>query len=74
MHKNINRAIDDYDDVGMDSIYPLMTKDPQKKKEFIRKIHDQKLENVFGEKNINNFNLQSIMIQDDYIPRGNKNE
>jgi hypothetical protein len=39
-----------------------MTNDPKKKKEFITKIHDQKLENIFGEKNKNQFNLQSIMI------------
>lgn len=50
----------------MDSVYPLMTKDPQKQKEFTVKIAtqitDQKLDNVLGEKNKNNFNLQSIMI------------
>ena len=51
----------------MDSVYPLMTSDPSKQKEFTVKITNQKLDNVFDKQNNENFNLQSIMIQD-YIP------
>lgn len=46
----------------MDSVYPLMTSDPILGKEFTVKITDKKLDNVFDDKNKNNFNLQSIMI------------
>ena len=69
--RKIEENISAFDDVGMDSIYPLMTSDPDKGKEFTVKITNKKLDNVFDHKNNNDFNLQSIMIQN-YIPAGNK--
>jgi hypothetical protein len=70
-HK-IEQNISAFDDIGMDSVYPLMTSDPEKGKEFTVKITNQKLDHVFDTANKNNFNLQSIMIQD-YIPSGKSN-
>ena len=35
----------------MDSVYPLMTSDPSKGREFTVKITNQKLNNVFDDKN-----------------------
>lgn len=54
-----------YEDIGMDSYYPLATEDPEKKKEFTVKITDNQLNNVFSKND--QFNLQSIYIQDNYI-------
>jgi len=60
-------------DVGMDSYYPLMTNNPEKKREYTLKITNNHLENVMGQKNSNLFNLQSIYIQDNYMaPKQNK--
>lgn len=64
---NIEQSISNYDDVGTDSHYPLMTSDPNKQKEFTVKITNKKLDQQFDQENKNKFNLQSIMIQD-YIP------
>ena len=54
---NVEQNISNFDDVGMDSVYPLMTSDPSKQKEFTVKITNNKLDNVFDKKNNNNFNL-----------------
>ena len=56
----------EFDDIGLDSYYPLMTQDPAIKKEYVLKITDKKLENVFDKKEPA-FNLQSIYIEDNYI-------
>lgn len=60
-------AGDEYEDVGMDSYYPLMTTDPAKRKEYTLKITDNKLNNAFDSKEDPKFNLQSIYIQENYI-------
>ena len=44
-----------------------MTNDPNKKKDCIIKINDQHIENVLGPKNEGKFNLQSIIISDNYF-------
>ena len=42
----------------MDSFYPLITNDPERKREYTLKITKNKLENVFGkESNNEQFNL-----------------
>ena len=58
---------EEYEDVGMDSYYPLMTTDPTKKKEYTLKITDNKLNNAFDHSEDPKFNLQSIYIQENYI-------
>lgn len=64
---NVEKNISAFTDLENDSVYPLMTSDPKKQKEYTLKITDTKLNNVFDKQNKDNFNLQSIMIQD-YIP------
>ena len=44
-----------YEDIGMDSYYPLVTEDPAKKKEYTVKITDNQLNNVFSKND--KFNL-----------------
>ena len=59
-----------FEDLASDSVYPLMTNDPSLKKDFTFKNHcinNQKLEQVFDEKNDQNFNLNSVYINYDYI-------
>ena len=53
--------------MAADSYYPLMTSDPAVKKEYIVKITDQHLNNVFDGKDKNV--LTSIIIQDDYMSK-----
>lgn len=74
--KEEEQQIASYQDMGLDSYYPLVTEDPKKKKEYVLKITDTHLNNVFGSgKNENSqFNLQSIIIQDNYIGTGQKRE
>lgn len=56
-----------FEDMAEDSIYPLITSDPKKQKEFIVKISKGKLDQVFSDDaEDNKFNLKSI-IQDNYI-------
>lgn len=62
--------MDNYDDVSMDSMYPLITKKPSQAREFTVKINEKHLGNVLGTEN--NFNLKSIMIDQNYIPKKNK--
>ena len=51
------RSEEEYEDVGMDSYYPLMTTDPSKKKEYTLKITDNKLNNAFDNSEDPKFNL-----------------
>lgn len=55
-----------FEDVSKDSIYPLMSNDPSIKKDFIVKINDGHLNQVFDDTNRKNV-LKSIYIQDDYM-------
>ena len=48
--------MENYDDVSMDSMYPLITKKGSQAREFIVKINDRHLGNVLGKDNTN-FNL-----------------
>ena len=57
-----------FEDVAKDSIYPLMSNDPSIKKDFIVKINDGHLNQVFDSNNKKNV-LQSVYIQDDYMTR-----
>ena len=41
------KLMEGVDDIGMDSYYPLMTSNPEKKKDCIIKINDKKLGDVF---------------------------
>ena len=61
------KYMEDVDDIGQDSYYPLMTNDPKKKKECIIKINDKQLGEVFDTENETKFNLQSIIISDNYF-------
>jgi hypothetical protein len=61
--------MENYDDVSMDSMYPLITKKASQAREFTVKINDKHLGNVLGK---DDFNLQSIMIDQNYIPKANK--
>ena len=63
--------MENYDDVSMDSMYPLITKKASQAREFTVKINEKHLGNVLGKDN-NNFNLQSVMIDQNYIPKANK--
>ena len=57
-----------FEDMAKDSIYPLMSNDPSIKKDFIVKINDGHLNQVFDAQNRKNV-LKSIYIQDDYMTR-----
>ena len=57
-----------FEDIAKDSIYPLMSNDPSIKKDFIVKINDGHLNQVFDSENKKNV-LKSIYIQDDYMTR-----
>lgn len=48
--------MENYDDVSMDSMYPLITKKASQAREFTVKINEKHLGNVLGKDN-NNFNL-----------------
>ena len=60
--------------MGMDSYYPLVTKDENKKKDYVVKINGEKLDKVFDPENKNKFNLQSIYIDNNYIDRAKKKD
>ena len=55
-----------FEDVAKDSIYPLMTNDPSIKKDFIVKINDGHLNQVFDNNNRKNV-LKSIYIKEAYM-------
>ena len=44
----MQKSMAEFDDVGMDSVYPLMTSDPTKAREFTVKINNKHLDNVFN--------------------------
>lgn len=60
---------DDFLDVKQDSMYPLFTNDPEYAKDYTVKINNNKLDKVFDKANQPNFNLQSIIIEDNYIKK-----
>ena len=66
----MQKSLAEFDDVGMDSVYPLMTSDPTKAREFTVKINSKHLDNVLNPNGTSqsNSNLQSIIIQENYIP------
>ena len=55
----MNQRLAEFEDVAEDSVYPLMTKDPQKAKEYLVKVNvnDQHLNNVFNSQADQNINL-----------------
>lgn len=61
----MQQSIECFEDMAMDSYYPLMTTDPSIKKEYILKITDEHLNKVFDKNN--NQVQNSIIIQDDYM-------
>lgn len=71
----MNNAISNCVDMGMDSYYPLVTEDPEKQREYTIKIPQNipatQLNRVFDPQNKDQFNLQSIYINDNYVPDQN---
>lgn len=67
--KDIQKDMDEFHDMGTESVYPLMTSDKTLQKEFIIKtnINNEKLDKVFDPQNHGKFNLNSVYIMDDYI-------
>ena len=65
----IQQNIAQYDDIGEDSVYPLMTSDPKKAREFNVKINQDHLNRVMtkDEKGDGKSIVQSVLIED-YIP------
>ena len=55
--EKMNESIAEFEDMGKDSHYPLMTTDPEKSKEFLIKVNDK--------------HLQSVIV-DNYIPTKKK--
>lgn len=58
-------------DMGQDSYYPLVTEDPEIHKDYSLKIPSAQLDRVFDKKHKNQFNLQSLYINDNYVPDKN---
>lgn len=54
--------------MGQDSFYPLVTEDPEIHRDYNLKIPSAQLDRVFDKKNTNQFNLQSVYINDNYVP------
>lgn len=63
----MNQRIAEFEDVINDSHYPLMTNDPKISKDYLVKVNDKHLNNVFSSQIDGNVNLQSV-IMDNYIP------
>jgi hypothetical protein len=63
----MNQRIAEFEDVVNDSHYPLMTTDPAIRKEYLVKVNDKHLNNVFSSQIDGNVNLQSVIL-DNYIP------
>lgn len=61
------KIMEGVEDMGKDSYYPLVTNDESKKVDYVIKINQDKLDKVFDPKNKNNFNLQSMIIENDHF-------
>ena len=55
------------EDMAKDSYYPLVTNDESEKVDYVIKINQDKLDKVFDPSNKNNFNLQSMIIENDHF-------